>query len=105
MFDGCFGLPIFREKCGKGVLRRARLRMVSDELVVDLLHTQTVFTRYVGIRERRRCLMRRFDVYPRFCPRTDGFRRREHRRKQQNGERGDSPLAFTPVLPPAVADY
>jgi hypothetical protein len=30
---------------------------------------------------------------------------REHRRKEQNEERGGSPLAFTPVAPPAVADY
>ena len=63
MFDGCFRLPVFREKCGKGVLRRDRLRIVSDELVVDLLHTQTLFCRYVGIRERRCCLMGRFDFY------------------------------------------
>jgi hypothetical protein len=30
---------------------------------------------------------------------------REHRRKEQNEERGGSPLGFTPVAPPAVADY
>src|SRR5947208_6403442 len=105
MFDGCFRLTIFREKCGKGILRRDRLRIVPDELVVDLLHTQTLFSRYVGIRERLRCLIGRFDFYPRFCPRTDGFRTRDRRRKEQNEERGGSPLAFTPVGPPAVADY
>jgi len=49
--------------------------------------------------------MGRSDVYPRFCRRTDGLRMREHRRKEQNEERGGSPLAFTPVAPPAVADY
>jgi hypothetical protein len=27
---------------------------------------------------------------------------REHKRKEQNEERGGSPLAFTPVAPPAV---
>src|SRR5437899_3296246 len=105
MFDGCFRLTIFGEKCGKGVLRRDRPRMVPDELVVDLLHTQTLFYRYVGIRERLRRLIGRFDFYPRFCRRTDGFRTREHRRKEQNEERGGSPLAFTPVSPPALADY
>src|SRR5213080_721698 len=105
MFDGCLRLPVFREKCGKGVLRRDRLRMVPDELVVDLLHPQTLFCRYVGIRKRLRCLMGRFDFYPRFCPRTDGFRTHEPKRKEQNEERGGSPLAFTPVGPPAVADY
>ncbi len=105
MFDGCFHLPVFPEKCGKGVSRRNRLRMVPDELVIDLLHTQTLFCSYVGIRERHRCLMGRFDFYPRFYRRTDGLRTREHRRKEQNEERGGSPLAFTPVAPPAVADY
>src|SRR5205823_11121144 len=105
MFDGRFRLPVFREKCGEGVLRRDGLRMVADELVVDLLHTQTLFFRYVGIRERLRRLIGRFDFYPRFCRRTDGLRTREHRRKEQNEERGGSPLAFTPVAPPAVADY
>src|SRR6266576_5695348 len=106
MFDCCFRLPVFPEKCGKGVLRRDRLRIVSDELVVDLLHTQTLFYRYVGIRERRRCLMGRFDFYPRFYRRTDEFRTREQKRKEQNEERGGSPLAFTPVAPArAVADY
>jgi hypothetical protein len=105
MFDGCFRLPAFREKCGNGVLRRDRLRIVPDELVVDLLHMRTLFCRYVGIRERIRCFMGRFDFYPRFCPRTDGLRRREHRRKEHNEERGGSSLAFTPVAPPAVADY
>src|SRR5437899_6411915 len=105
MFDGHFRPPVFPEKCGKGVLRRDRLRIVSDELVVDLLHTQTLFCRYVGIRERLRCLTGRFDFYPRFCRRTDGLRTREHRRTEQNEERGGSPLAFTPVAPPAVADY
>jgi hypothetical protein len=105
MFDCCFRLPVFPEKCGKGVLRRDRLRIVSDELVVDLLHTQTLFYRYVGIRDRRRCLMGRFDFYPRFRPRNNGFRTREHRREEQNEECGGSPLAFTPVAPPAVADY
>src|SRR6266516_1824600 len=49
--------------------------------------------------------MGRFDFYPRFYRRTDGLRTREHRRKEQNEERGGSPLAFTPVAPPAVADY
>ena len=101
MFDSCFRLPVFPEKCGEGILRRGRLRIVPDELVVDLLHTQTLFCRYVGIRERLRCLMGRFDFYPRFCPRTDGLRTREHKRKEQNEERDGSPLAFTP---PAVAD-
>src|SRR5437879_9814949 len=105
MFDGCFRRPVFPEKCGKGVLRRDRLRIVPDELVVDLLHTQTLFCRYVGIRERLRCLTGRFDFYPRFCRRTDGLRTREHRRTEQNEKRGGSPLAFTPVAPPAVADY
>src|SRR5438046_8325644 len=105
MFDGCFRLPVFREKCGKGVLRRDRLRMVPDELVVDLLHPQTLFCRYVGISERLRCLMGRFDFYPRFCPRTDGFRTHEPKRKEQNEERGGSPLAFTRVVPPVVAEY
>jgi len=105
MFDGCFRLPVFPEKCGEGVLRRDRLRIVPDELVVDLLHTQTLFCRYVGIRECLRCLMGRFDFYPRYCRRTDGLRKREHRRKEQNEERGGSPLASTPVAPPAVADY
>jgi hypothetical protein len=105
MFDRCFRLPVFAEKCGKGVLRRDRLRMVPDELVLDLLHTQTLFYRHVGIRERLRCLMGRSDFYPRFYPCTDGFRTREHRRKEQNGQRGGSPLAFTPVAPRAVADY
>jgi len=33
------------------------------------------------------------------------LRTREHKRKEQNEERGGSPLAFTPVAPPAVADY
>jgi hypothetical protein len=78
----------------QGVLRRDRLRIVPDELVVDLLYTQTLFCRYVGIRERLRCLMGRFDFYPRFCPRTDGLRTREHGRKEQNEERGGSPLAL-----------
>ncbi len=105
MFDGCFRLPVFPERCGKGVLRRDRLGIVPDELVVDLLHAQTLFYRYVRIRERLRCLMGRFDFYPRFCPRNDGFRTREHRRKEQNEECGGRPLAFTPVGPPAVADY
>src|SRR5207249_5860261 len=105
MFDGCFRLPVFPEKCGKGALRRDRLRIVPDELVVDLLHTQTLFCRYVGIRERLRCPMGRFDFYPRFYRRTDGLRTREHRRKEQNEERGGRPLAFTPTAPPAVADY
>src|SRR5436309_7122848 len=105
MFDGCFRLPVFPEKCGEGVLRRDRLRIVPDELVVDLLHTQTLFCRYVGIREPPRCLMGGFDVYPRFYRRTDGLRAREHKRKEQNEKRGGSPLAFTPVTPPAVADY
>src|SRR5947207_6586186 len=105
MFDGCFRLTIFREKCGKGVLRRDRLRMVPDELVVDLLNTQTLFYRYVGIRERLRCLIGRFDFYPRFCRRTDGFGIPEHRRKEQNDERGGSALALTRIAPPAVADY
>ena len=106
MFDGCLRLPVFREKCGKGVLRRDRLRMVPDELVVDLLHTQTLFCRYVGIRERLRRLIGRFDFYPRFYRRTDGFRTREHRRKEQNEERDGSPLAFTPVVPArAIAVY
>src|SRR5216684_7500750 len=105
MFDGCFRLPVFREKCGKSVLRRDRLRIVPYELVVDLLHTQTLFCRCVGIRERLRCLMGRFDFYPRFYRRTDGLCAREHSRKEQNEERGGSPLAFTPVAPPAVADY
>jgi hypothetical protein len=49
--------------------------------------------------------MGRFDFYPRFYRRTDGLRMREHRRKEQNEERGGSPLGFTPVAPPAVADY
>jgi hypothetical protein len=80
MFDGCFCLPVFPEKCGKGVVRRDRMRIVPDQLVVDLLHTQTLFCRYVGIRERQRCLMGRFDFYPRFRPRTNGLRTREHRR-------------------------
>src|SRR5437667_10173161 len=105
MFDGCFGLPVFPEKCGKGGLRRDRLRIVPDELVVDLLHTQTLFCRCVGIGERLCRLMGRFDFYPRFYGRTDGLRTREHRRKEQNEERGGSPLAFTPVAPPGVADY
>src|SRR5437667_7022942 len=106
MFDGCFRLTIFREKCGKGVLRLDRLRMVPDELIVDLLHTQTLFLRYVGIRERLRRLIGRFDFYPRFCRRTDGLRTREHRRKEQNKERGGSALAFTPVVPArAVTNY
>src|SRR6266567_9133897 len=105
MFDGCFRLTIFPEKCGKGVLRRDRLRMVPDELVIDLLHTQTLFCSYVGIRERLRCFMGRIDFYPRFYRRTDGLRTRQHRREEQNEERGGSPLAFTPVAPRAVADY
>jgi hypothetical protein len=46
-----------------------------------------------------------FDFYPRFCPRTDGLRTREHRREEQNEECGGSPLAFTPVTPSTVADY
>src|SRR5437762_14359956 len=104
MFDGWFGLPVFPEKCGNGVLCRDRLRIVPYELVVDLLHTQTLFCRYLGIRERLRCLMGRFDFYPRFCLRTDGFRTREHRRKQQDEEHGGSLLAFTPVAPLTVAD-
>jgi len=50
--------------------------------------------------------MGRFDFYPRFYRRTDGFRTREQKRKEQNEERGGSPLAFTPVAPArAVADY
>src|SRR5437764_15254141 len=105
MLDGCCRIPIFPEKCGNSVFRRNRLRIVPDELVVDLLHTQPLFCRYVGIRERPRCLMGRFDVYPRFYRRTDGLRAREHKRKEQNEKRGGSPLAFTPVTPPAVADY
>src|SRR5207247_1515083 len=106
MFNGCFRLSVFPQKCSKGVLRGERLRIVPDELVVDLLHTQTLFCRYVGIREHLRCLAGRFDFYPRFCRRTDGFRTREHRRKQQNEERGGSPLAFTPVVPTrAIAVY
>src|SRR6266478_7478816 len=105
MFDGCFRLPVFPEKCGKSVLRRDRPRIVPDELGVDLLHTQTLFCRYVGIRERLRCLMGRFDIYPRFYRRTDGLRMREHKREEQNEERGGSYLAFTPVAPPAVANY
>ena len=101
MFDGRFRPPVFPEKCGKGVLRRDRLRIVPHELVVHLLHTQTLFCSYVRIRERLRCLIGRFDFYPCFCRRTDGLRAREHKRKEQNEERGGSPLAFTPVAPPA----
>src|SRR5262249_57330189 len=87
------------------VLRGDRLWIVQNELVVVLLHAQTLFCRYVGIRERLRCLMGRFDVYPPFYRRTDGFRTPEHKRKEQNEERGGSLLAFTPVALPAVADY
>src|SRR5438046_10093648 len=105
MFDACFRFPVFPEKCGKSVLRRDRPRMVPDELVVDLLHPQTLFCRYVGIRERLRCLMGRFDFYPRFCPRTDGFRTHEPQRNEQNEERGGSPLAFTRGVPAVVAEY
>src|SRR5204863_10199454 len=101
----CLRLTVFIEKCCKVVLRRDRLRIVPDELVIDLLHTQTVFCSYIGIRERLRCLMCRFDFYPGFCRRTDGLRMREHRRKEENKERGGSALAFTPVAPPAVAVY
>src|SRR5207302_9837626 len=101
MFDGCFRPPVFPEKCGKSVLPRDRLRIVPHELVVHLLHTQTLFCRYIRIRKRLRCLIGRFDFYPRFCRSTDGLRTREHKRKEQNEERGDSPLAFTPVAPPA----
>src|SRR5205809_2036841 len=105
MFNGCFRLPVFPEKCGKCVLRWDRLRIVPDESIVDLLHTQTLFGRDLGIRERLRCFIGRFDFYPRFYRRTDGLRTREHRRKEQNEERSGSPLAFTPAAPPAVADY
>jgi len=49
--------------------------------------------------------MSRSDFYPRFYRRTNGLGMREHRRKEQNEERGGSPLAFTPVAPRAVADY
>jgi len=80
--------------------------MVPDELVVDLLYPQTLFCRYVGIREPLGRLMGRFDFYPRFYRRTNGFRTREQKGKEQNEERGGSPLAFTPVAPArAVADY
>ena len=97
MFDGWFRLPVFPEKCGKCVLRRDRLRIIPDELVVDLLHAQPLFCRYVGIREYLSCLIGRFDFYPGFCRGTDGLRTREHRRKKQDEERDRSPLAFTPV--------
>src|SRR5205823_5751400 len=76
-----------------------------DELVIDLLHPQTLFCRYVGICERLRGLMGLFDFYPGFCRRTDGLPTREQRRKEQNEEGGGSCLAFTPVAPPAVANY
>jgi hypothetical protein len=49
--------------------------------------------------------MGRFDFHPRFYRRTDGLRMHEHKRKEQNEERGGSPLAFTPVAPPAAADF
>src|SRR5437867_9467094 len=105
MFDGCFRLPVFPEKCGKGILRRDRFRIVPDELVVDLRHMRALFCGYVGIREHLRCLIGRSDFSPRFRRRTGELRTRDHRRKEQNEERGGSPLAFTPVAPPAVTDY
>src|SRR5262249_17990319 len=105
MFEGRFPLAVFPEKCGKGVVRRDRLRIVPDKLVVHLLHTQAFLCRHVGIRERFRSLMSRFDFYPRFRPRNDGFRSPERRRKEQNDERGGSPLAFTPVTSPAIAAF
>jgi len=105
MFDACCRIPVFPEKCGSGVLRRDRPRIVPDQLVVDLLHPQTLFCRYIGIRERLRCLMGLFDFYPRFYRRTDELRTREHKRKEQNKERGGGPLASTPIAPPAAADY
>src|SRR5213080_630561 len=49
--------------------------------------------------------MGRFDFYPRFSPRDDGFRMPQHGRKEQNDERGGNALAFTPLATPAVADY
>src|SRR6266705_907581 len=97
MFDRCFRLPVLPEKRGKDVLRRDRLRIVPDELVVDLLDTQPLFCRYVRTRERLRRLMGRPDLYPRFYRRTNGLRTREHRRKKQNEQCGGSYLAFTPA--------
>ena len=104
MFDGHFRVPVFPEKGAKSVVRRGRLRMVPDKLIVHLLHTQTLFCRYIGIRERFLCLMGCFDFYPRFSPCDDGFRTPERRRKEQNGERGGSALAFTPLVTTAVAE-
>jgi hypothetical protein len=49
--------------------------------------------------------MSRSNFYSGLYRRSDGLRPREHRRKEQNEERGGSRVAFIPVLPPAVADY
>jgi hypothetical protein len=52
-----------------------------------------------------RCLIGRFEVYPRFRPRTDRFRTRENKREEQNEERGGSPLADYQSYRSSCRDY